>query len=343
MIWGMLPQLEDRVALLPRYLTNPAASWCVATLGAIAEFHIEESQTVKRKLTENGGYLVTEWGAMRVHLTETTYILPYETLSRRNKFWLHGINLCLPTADARMASRKVLTELGEDEDALRPSRKSTVLFDLGLDIEHMDACIRTSNDELIKFLRNHVGYPLYDYDNPSFAAIKEASPERVFKSKLGRIEVFQTIGSTKKKIPTPHGPHTHVLPRLLKQMRTHEANVYVPEGYRPSFGLFPPNPVINDEGKPKPFDRDALVTFQKILTDYDQGETVDAKSQVQVAVRMGKKPQAPDTFDRITWTAVRVGLRQLYWMDGESETLSAWMDAFENNSTDFSAKSLDMH
>ena len=343
MIQIMFPQLEDRIALLHRYLANPAASWCVATLGAIAEFHIEENQTVKSKLTETGGYLMTELGAMRVDLTETTRIVPYETLSRRNKFWLHGINLCLPATDARMACRKVLTELGEDKDALRPSKKSTILFDLGLDIEHMDACIRTSNDELIKFLRNHVGYPLYDYDNPSFAAIKEASPERVFKSKLGRIEVFQTIGSTKKKIPTPHGPHTHVLPRLLKQMRTHEANVYVPEGYRPSFGLFPPNPVINDEGKPKPFDRDALVTFQKILTDYDQGETVDAKSQVQVAVRMGKKPQAPDTFDRITWTAVRVGLRQLYWMDGESETLSAWMDAFENNSTDFSAKSLDMH
>ena len=198
----------------------------------------------------------------------------------------------------------------------------------------MDACIRTTDNELIKSLRNNAGSALSDPDNPSMAAIKEASPERVFKSKLGRIEVSQTIGSTAKNIPTPSGPHTHVLPRLLKHNRTHAANVYIPEGYSPCFGLFPPSPVITNEDEPKPFDVKTFNSFQDILGLYGDQAIEEAKARAQKAVRMGENPPLPDNLDRRTRTAVRIGLRQLYRTDGESKILSEWTSAMENTNGD---------
>ena len=46
------------------------------------------------------------------------------------------------------------------------------------------------------------------------------------------------------------------------------------------------------------------------------------------AVRQGEAP-LDGALDRYQRAAVLAALRQLYWTDGESETLSAWRDAFE--------------
>ena len=62
--------------------------------------------------------------------------------------------------------------------------------------------------------------------------ILAANPHRVFISRLGRIEVYQPIPPPSGK--SPEGPHTHVLPRLLKSGRTHPATEPVPEGWFPA-------------------------------------------------------------------------------------------------------------
>ena len=107
----MSTTFEDHVELVHRYLMDPCAAWCVATFGAIAEFCVEDNERVRRSLSEDGGCLVSERGALRISLAESARVVPYETLSQRKNYWLHGINFCLPEVDARMAGRNVLSEL----------------------------------------------------------------------------------------------------------------------------------------------------------------------------------------------------------------------------------------
>ena len=343
MIKGMSQSLDRIVELVHRYLADPQASWCVATYGAIAEFHIKDIKNMKSTFSETGGNVITDWGSMSINLTKSVRIIPYETLARRKKFWLHGINFCLPKSEAQMASRSVLTELGEDKEPLKSSNSSNYLFDLGLDIKHIDACIRTADEELLKTLRKNIGKSLFDATNTSFFAIKEASPERVFKSKLGKIEVRQTIGSTSRNIPTPPGPHTHVLPKLLKHKRTHANNIFIPPECSPSLGLFPPNPILNEEGGPKPFDTEYFNQFQEILNLYGNEKILEAKSNTKKAVLSGKYPPSARNLDRKIRAAKRISLRQLLWTNGESKALSKWRSEFENTKDDLDNGDFDIH
>jgi hypothetical protein len=59
---------------------------------------------------------------------------------------------------------------------------------------------------------------VFEPGNPAMGMILAANPHRVFISRLGRIEVYQPIPPPSGK--SPEGPHTHVLPRLLKSGRT---------------------------------------------------------------------------------------------------------------------------
>ena len=45
-IKGMTQSFNKIVELVHRYLRDPEASWCVATYGAIAEFHIKDMQQI---------------------------------------------------------------------------------------------------------------------------------------------------------------------------------------------------------------------------------------------------------------------------------------------------------
>ena len=62
--------------------------------------------------------------------------------------------------------------------------------------------------------------------------ILAANPHRVFISRLGRIEVYQPIPPPSGK--SPEGPHTHVLPKLLKSGRTHPATDRFPRAGFPA-------------------------------------------------------------------------------------------------------------
>ena len=82
--------------------------------------------------------------------------------------------------------------------------------------------------------------------------ILAANPHRVFLSRLGRIEVYQPIPPASGK--SPDGPHTHVLPRLLKSGRTHPATEPIPDGWFPCAHLYPPHPARDGMGEARPFD-----------------------------------------------------------------------------------------
>ena len=209
--------------LVGSQLRSAQCGWSIGALGAIAEFHRDAAEPVE--LGELSA--VTARGAIGV-------VLPAG--ARTFDCGRHGIAVCLPGAAARTSARASVTALGRDAGALRARDREAFLFDLGLGLANCDFCVRTADAALVAALRAAEGTVLLQ-NAPLVEALRRGGPQRVAISRAGRIEVYQEIapeGGT-----SPEGPHTHLLPRLLAQGRTHAADAAIPEGWLPCLTLYP--------------------------------------------------------------------------------------------------------
>ncbi|MBC8445011.1 MAG: hypothetical protein H8D75_00070 [Rhodospirillaceae bacterium] len=194
--------------------------------------------------------------------------------------------------------------------------------------------MRAADVELADVLRGHAGHSLFEGDADALHAIHAHSPDRVFTSPLGRIEVATPIAPEDGETAT--GPHTHVLPELLATGRTHAATVPIPDNYLPCMNLFPPNPARDERGDARSFDEGDHRVFQAILAKYGDPAANAIKQQVIEAIAAGHSPdQAPQpesrSLSRIERTALRVTLRQLRYTAGHSPVLEEWFRVFESN------------
>lgn len=155
-------------------------------------------------------------------------------------------------------------------------------------------------------------------------AIATASPHRVFESRMGRIEVRQRVGSQDADPPRPEGPHTHVLPKVLRRARTHSANLPIPDEMVPCLNLYPSNPTFDSLGRPKEFDRAAHDRFQALLNSWGAEESNRGKTEVAAALKSDIDPDVFETTSRFSRAAVRVALRQLARFDGQTERVARW-------------------
>jgi hypothetical protein len=227
-----------------------------------------------------------------------------------------------------------VTELGPDREALRPEDRGCALFDLGLGLANCDFCVRTADPEVQEALRAAGDVPLLA-NAPLLEFLTRRSPHRVMLSRLGRIEVFQKIGV--KGSPTPAGPHTHLVPRFVRQRRTHAAGIPVPKGWLPCLSLYPPNPVQDEEGRRKPLDRTELAAFQALLERFGDAGHLRTKREVTAAVRAGKKPDPLAYSNRRQRSACRIALRQLRKLGGNEALLDRWLREFDVASAQESA------
>lgn len=321
----------DHNQLVTTALADPKNAWSIGTFGAIAEFTRDDDEAAEPAVAETGTSAVTGRGAIAVGLPGEAQVVAYEALSGRPERWLQGVAFCLPTESAALGRRAVLSELGPDGDALRDADRGAVLFDMGLGQPHLDVCVRTADGALIDLLRAQCGRSLLAADNPAMGAIKDASPHRVFRSAAGRIEVYQHIGSTSRNVPTPEGPHTHVLPGLLKTGRTHGANVPVPEGLVPVLTLHPANPFTDLLGRDKPFDRAAHDAFQAMIERFPPVADYTAeKARIADAVRGGGAPSDYAEADsRVARLGARIMLRQLGQLEPDLPALADWRARFD--------------
>jgi len=314
--------VSDLRELVAHHLRSAKSSWSMGAFGAIAEFHrgpVEAADA--REFT-----VVTAGGAIAVRPEERCRALAYELLSARSDLWLHGVALCLPESEARMSGNTRVTELGPDREALRPEDRVCALFDLGLGLANCDFCVRTADPAVQEALRAAGDVPLLA-NAPLLEFLARRSPHRVMLSRLGRIEVFQKIGAIGS--PSPAGPHTHLLPRFVRQGRTHAADVPVPRGWLPCLSLYPPNPVQDEEGRRKPLDRAELARFRALLERFGDADLLRTKREVKAAVRAGKEPDPPAYSTRRKRTACRIALRQLRKLDGSSPRLDRWLREFD--------------
>lgn len=307
--------------------SDPEAGWSMGSFGALAEFHHVAGDPAPH-LPGNG--VVTARGAVRLDHPDRIRPVAWEALSPRPDRWQQGVALCLPAEDAAMSRRAILTEIGPDSGAIRPEDRAAILFDMGLDQPQVDFCIRTADPALLAVLRANLGRSVMDPENPAMAAILGAHPHRVALSRIGRIEVYQPIGGPDTGGASPIGPHTHVLPKLLRARRSHSANMPIPEGLVPVAGFHPASAIMDPLGRDRDFDRGIFDAFQRLLVAWGDAENVSVKRQVWQALAQGLRPsqlREPDA--RAARVAFRVALRQAGRRDGENEQLLAWRAAFD--------------
>ena len=219
--------MSDALELVAEHLASPASGWSIGTYGVLAEFARELGEPFDRR----GLQVVTARGAIRIEANPAAAARAYEVLSVQPLLWHHGVLFCLPERESAMPARRAITELGPDRDAIRPDDRAAVLFDLGLGSPVFAFCVRTSDPALATTLRRVEGNALLAAGRELAGALVAASPHRVAFSRLARIEVYQPIAPEGGATPT--GPHTHLLPRLLRPQQSHSANIRLPAGAVP--------------------------------------------------------------------------------------------------------------
>jgi hypothetical protein len=311
----------DLKGVLAAQLSDPSTAWSVGTFGAIAEFMRDPGELVVTERTGAAFAAETGRGALRIRPIDGLRLVASESATRES--WSQRVALCLPADRCAMNRRGCLTELGPDADAIRVTDRDAILFDLGLDTLQIDACVRVADPDLAERLRTCCGRPLSAPDNPAMGMLLAANPHRVFVSRVGRAEVFQPIPPADGKSPT--GPHTHVLPKLLRHRRTHAATEPVPDGFVPCAHFYPAHPLKDAYGVGQPYDARRDSAFQELMHAFGDVALVDLKTCLMAAISAGTDPAAfavPD--DRFARASVRVGLRQLQAAHGPSPALAAW-------------------
>jgi len=309
-------------------LRDAGAQWSARTYGAIAEFSRDPSEPAEVVCKPSGGQASTARGGVRVELRNEVRPVAYETTTKNRDQWGHAIALCLPAEECAMGRRTAIHELGPDAAAIRPEDRGSILFDLGLGTSQVDVCVRASSPELLSALRAGEGRSIFDMSNPATAAIFKASPHRVFATRIGRAEVYQPIPPADGKSPV--GPHTHLLPKLLRSGRTHPATVPIPRDWAPCLHLYPAHPQKDGLGTTKPFNRAEYDEFQEALALFGDPELLELKRQVFDSVTRGDPPDSlvapPGMFSR---GVIRVALRQLHALNGSSPSLSQWRREYD--------------
>jgi hypothetical protein len=294
--------------LLAEQISNAGTQWSLGTFGGIAEFSREPGEPVRLTTSASVVAAVTERGGMLIRHMEG--LRPFASESITKSSWSQRVALCLAKDACEMNRRKVLTELGTDADGLRVEDRQDILFDLGLGALQTDLCIRVADVAVAAKLRECVGRSVFEPDNPAMGIIVSASPHRVFVSRIGRVEVYQPIPPLTGK--SPDGPHTHVLPKLLKSGRTHPATESIPENWIPCAHFYPAHPAQHATGNSHPFDHAQHDNFQRVLGLLGSPDSNAIKKRVVAAVTDEQPPFAPETAaDRSTRISIKVALRQM--------------------------------
>jgi hypothetical protein len=309
----------DPLRLAADHLADPASTWSVGGYGALAEFARDRGEPCELSATQ----ALTARGAIRIEPRPGLTARAYEVLSVQPALWHHGVLFGLPAAAAVMPAPVGIAELGPDRAAVRPEDRAATLVDLGLGSSAFAFCVRTADAALIGVLRRAAGKTLLGAGPEIARSLLAANPHRVAISRAARIEVFQPIAPAGGA--TPSGPHTHLIPRLLRPRRAQSANIPAPADWVPGLTLYPPHPAKDEAGRPKPFARDEHAAFQRLLDDFGDADARAAKAALVAAVERGEAPERgclPAT--RHARQACRIALRQLRQAGAGAAALDDW-------------------
>ncbi|KST56970.1 hypothetical protein AO398_26410 [Methylobacterium sp. GXS13] len=292
-------------SLLRDHLADPACAWSLGAYGAVAAFSRDPAEPTAFR--EDGGIgLATQRGA--VALTVTPDLVPFAYETGFTGGWSQVVALCLPASACAMSRRTVLAELGPDAAAARAQDRDAILFDLGLGLRAVDACVRVADPGLIDRLRAAAGRPIFAPGNPVGPLLVAASPHRVFLARFGRIEVFTPIPPDGGA--SAPGPHTHILPKLLRLGRTHAATAPIPPGLVPCAALHPAHPAKDASGRRAGFNAARHAAFGRLLDAWGD----PALTALRHTVLAGGEPDPALTNSRFARSAIRAARAQVLAM-----------------------------
>ncbi|CAM2939589.1 MULTISPECIES: DUF6925 family protein [Methylobacterium] len=302
-------------SLLRDHLADPACAWSLGAYGAVAAFSRDPAEPV---VSREGGRigLVTPRGAVALAATQDLVPFAYETGFTDG--WSQAVALCLPAQACAMGCRAVLTELGPDDAASRAQDRGAILFDLGLGLRAVDACVRVADPGLIDCLRAACGRPIFAPGNPVGPILLETSPHRVFLARIGRIEVYTPIPPVGGA--SAPGPHTHILPKLLRLGRTHAATAPIPAGLVPCAALHPAHPAKDATGRRSGFDAARHAAFGSLLDAWGD----PALTALSRTVLAGDEPDPVSANSRFARSAIRAARAQVVAMRG-------WCESFDHH------------
>lgn len=315
----MTPPASEQAALhafLRERLSDARCGWSAGTFGAIAEFRRDAGEPCRIEEDTRAITVSTPRGALRLALSDAMRAIAFESPAA-GRSWQRTVALCLPDDAASMHGRRAVTELGADGDAVHEADRDARLFDLGFGCRSADLCVRTADPSTLAALRAHAGEAPGARDGALLARMPELSPHRVFATRLARIEVLQPI-------PPPHGvspdgPHTHVLPALMREGRTHAATHPIPEGWTPCVSLHLP---VDGDG-------DAADGFEQVLGRWGVPSLIAFSHAVRRALddRSADGPGVT-TATRHERLVARVAIRQWTARAGPDAALPEWARAF---------------
>lgn len=292
------PASGDVAAFLRAALADPEHAWSLGSFGARAEFSRDAGEPFTP--LEGGRLgLATARGAIALRPSPELRPIAYETAFGAD--WSHAVALCLPEAACALGRRQVLTELGPDAQAARPEDRGAVLFDLGLGLPAVDACLRTRDPASLAALRAGAGRRLPEPGNALFARLDTLAGHRVFIARIGRIEVFSEGRGG--------GPRSLIAPRLLRTGRTHAATAPIPPGLVPVAACHPAHACKDRAGRPIPFRPERHAAFQASLERWGDPHLVGIKRAAEAGL-------VPDARGRHARNAVRVAAAQAACLGG---------------------------
>jgi hypothetical protein len=330
-----MPPPTAPVDLLHGQIADADTQWSLGTFGGLAEFSRGRDEKVTLTQSATGAAAVTARGGIAIDLTGDCRPFAFECITKAS--WSQRVALCLPIDGCTMNRRAVLTELDADHGALRLQDRGSILFDLGLGARQADLYVRIGDPCAVAELRRHCGRPVFDPASPAMGVLLETNPHRVFISRIGRIEVYQPIPPPSGK--SPDGPHTHVLPKLLKSGRTHAATEPIPEEWIPCTHLYPRHPVRGGSGFGS-FDVASHDSFQRMFERFGLPESIAIKRRVVDAIKAGEPPSNAANLalaiaqDRLGRGSIRIALRQLKAAGHASPVLQDWLAKFDQAAVD---------
>jgi len=198
--------------------------------------------------------------------SDTTGVVCFADLPRRCRITVghrHGVPTLPAAAGSRIPALPTLQtrdpcDTGMTEVARRRRRRIRRGAGWGI-LGRSHRLLQRSDDHrdraLITTLRAACGRPLLEPGSTVVGALVAAGPHRVFGTACGRVEVHAAIPPPEGR--SPDGPHTHLLPAVLRPGRTHAPTVSVPADHVPVAHLYPPSPLTDPQGRPRSFRRRA--------------------------------------------------------------------------------------
>ncbi|MEM9464058.1 MAG: hypothetical protein AAGA90_01730 [Actinomycetota bacterium] len=224
----LMPERGGDLAAALADLVRSGGAWTMGVPGAIAEYAPGGgADLVAVRTSHDADHVVatTDAGSMRIEVTGATRAFAFGRDGAPEEPELYTV---VRTGQA-LPARSGVTELGPDPDPIDDSADG-VLFDLGMGRSAASFMVRTRDRGLIAQLRAVSGTPLQSIDTSVWRSLVEASPTRVVRMAVGRIEVHSPIPPPGGV--SPDGCHTHLLPETLVAGLDLPAGIDVPDGWR---------------------------------------------------------------------------------------------------------------